>query len=46
MVSSAPWRGTTFRITLPLSAPRQEVEAGPAVGAQSAGAHANGQAAG
>jgi signal transduction histidine kinase len=27
MVSSAPWRGTTFRITLPLSAPRQEAEA-------------------
>jgi len=23
MVSSAPWRGTTFRITLPLSAPRE-----------------------
>jgi signal transduction histidine kinase len=27
MLSSAPWRGTTFRITLPLSAPRQEGEA-------------------
>jgi signal transduction histidine kinase len=27
MLSSAPWRGTTFRITLPLSAPRQEEEA-------------------
>ena len=32
MVSSAPWRGTTFRITLPLSAPRQEPEAAQAVG--------------
>jgi len=32
MVSSAPWRGTTFRITLPLSAPRQEPEAGQAAG--------------
>src|SRR5262247_1121601 len=31
MVSSAPWRGTTFRITLPLSAPRQEPEAAKAV---------------
>jgi signal transduction histidine kinase len=31
MLSSAPWRGTTFRITLPLSAPRQEEE--PAQGA-------------
>ena len=30
MVSSAPWRGTTFRITLPLSAPRQEAETGQA----------------
>jgi signal transduction histidine kinase len=40
MVSSAPWRGTTFRITLPLSAPRQEAEtAQPAqtVGGQAAG---------
>ena len=27
MLSSAPWRGTTFRITLPQSAPRQEGEA-------------------
>jgi signal transduction histidine kinase len=27
MLSSAPWRGTTFRITLPLTAPRQEGEA-------------------
>ena len=27
MLSSAPWRGTTFRITLPLSAPRHEGEA-------------------
>jgi signal transduction histidine kinase len=26
MLSSAPWRGTTFRITLPLSAPRQDNE--------------------
>jgi signal transduction histidine kinase len=32
MVSSAPWRGTTFRITLPLSAPRQEPEAGQVAG--------------
>jgi signal transduction histidine kinase len=32
MVSSAPWRGTTFRITLPLSAPRQEPEAGQVPG--------------
>ena len=27
MLSSAPWRGTTFRVTLPLTAPRQEAEA-------------------
>ena len=27
MLSSAPWRGTTFRITLPLSAPRHDIEA-------------------
>jgi signal transduction histidine kinase len=32
MVSSAPWRGTTFRITLPLSAPRQDTEAGQGAG--------------
>ena len=38
MVSSAPWRGTTFRITLPLSAPRQEAE--PAQPAQPAGGEA------
>jgi len=32
MVSSAPWRGTTFRIMLPLSAPRQDAEAGQGSG--------------
>jgi signal transduction histidine kinase len=32
MLSSAPWRGTTFRITLPLSAPRQESEPAQAAG--------------
>ena len=32
MLSSAPWRGTTFRITLPLSAPRHEGEAAQAAG--------------
>jgi signal transduction histidine kinase len=32
MLSSAPWRGTTFRITLPLSAPRQDTEPAQAVG--------------
>jgi signal transduction histidine kinase len=32
MLSSAPWRGTTFRVTLPLSAPRQEAEATQAAG--------------
>jgi signal transduction histidine kinase len=32
MLSSAPWRGTTFRITLPLAAPRQDTEPAQAVG--------------
>jgi signal transduction histidine kinase len=32
MLSSAPWRGTTFRITLPLSAPRQDSEPVQAAG--------------